>query len=148
MATSETPTRTRAPSRAPRGPKILAALLAGASLEAIAEAEKLKTKNVESLLRKELERRWIAPSQAYARLQIARLDSLCAKLSVKAEQGDLGAIDRILRILDRLDRYHGFTRVINAQARYDPRARDRLMARINRAAARAIAETERKEAAA
>jgi hypothetical protein len=148
MATSETPTPARAPARASRGPKILAALLAGASLEAIAQAEQVKVKRIETLLRRELERRWIAPGRAYARLQIARLDALCARLSEKAEKGDLGAIDRILRILDRLDRYHGFTRVINAQQRYDPAAKDRLMARINRAAARAIAETEGKEAAA
>ena len=140
MAPSEAPTRARAPSRAPRGPKIHAALLVGASLDAIAQAEKITAKRCEALLRKELERRWVAPSQAYARLQIARLDGLCAKLSEKAEKGDLGAIDRILRVLDRLDRYHGFTRVINAQERYDPRARDLLMAKINRVAARIVAE--------
>jgi hypothetical protein len=32
-----------------------------------------------------------------------------AKLAAKAEKGDLPAIDRMLKILDRLDRYHGFT---------------------------------------
>ena len=50
------------------------------------------------------------------------------------------AQESLLRVLDRLDRYHGFTRVINAQERYDPRARDLLMAKINRGAARIVAE--------
>ena len=138
MTSSAEPPRARAPSRASRGPRCLAAMIAGASVEDIATQEKLRPKRVEQILRDELRRRWVAPAEDYARLQIARLDALCAKLSEKAEQGDLGAIDRILRILDRLDRYHGFTRFINAQQRYDPAAKDRLMANINRAAARAV----------
>jgi hypothetical protein len=91
------------------------------------------------MLRDELRRRWVAPAGDYARLQIVRLEAMCGKLAAKAEQGDLPAIDRMLKILDRLDRYHGFTRLTPASAQYDEGARERLLAKLNAMAARMIA---------
>ena len=50
--------RTAAPAR--RGAKIVAALVSGRTVEAIANSEGLTRKRVETLLREELRRRWVA----------------------------------------------------------------------------------------
>jgi hypothetical protein len=126
--------RKRAPAR--RGPKILVALVAGEGVDEIAEKEGLSRKRIEKMLRDELKARWVAPAEDYARLQIVRLEAMSARLAAKAEQGELPAIDRMLKILDRLDRYHGFTRLTPAMSDQYEGAHERLMAKINSAAAR------------
>lgn len=139
MPPSDAPARARKAAPARRGPPILAALVAGEGLDAIAESQGLSRKRVETLLRDELRRRWIAPAEDYARLQIVRLEAMSAKLAAKAESGDLPAVDRMLKILDRLDRYHGFTRLTAAAAAEDQGARERLLTKLNTMAARMIA---------
>jgi hypothetical protein len=37
------------------------------------------------------------------------LDALVDRLTEMANGGDINAIDRLLKVLDRLDRYHGFS---------------------------------------
>ncbi len=91
------------------------------------------------MLRDELRRRWIAPAEDYARLQIARLEAMAARLASKAEKGELPAIDRVLKILDRLDRYHGFSKLTAANVEADEGGRERLLAKLNAMAARMIA---------
>jgi hypothetical protein len=110
----------------------------GASVEKIAEKEAISPKRVEKLLRDELHKRWVAPAQDYARIQVARLDTILAKLTAKAEKGDIAAIDRILRVLDRLDRYHGFGKLTPVVRVYDDESRKRLFERLDRAAGRLL----------
>jgi hypothetical protein len=129
------------PSRArksARGPQILAALLTGANLDEIAKEQKLPRKRVEKALRDELQRRWAPAAEDYARLQIARLERMSARLAAKAEDGDPRAIDRLLRVADRLDRYHGFSKFMPAASHNYEGAHDRLLALINKAAARVL----------
>ena len=120
------------------GPRILAALLNGASLEKIAEQEAISLKRVEKLLRDELHKRWVAPAQDYARIQVARLETLLAKLTSQAENGEIAAIDRILRVLDRLDRYHGFGKLMPVERESDEEIHKRLMEKLDRAAGRLL----------
>jgi len=138
MSTVIAPSRARKTARPKFGPQILAALISGASVEHIAKTYGLPGKRVEKLLRDELQKRWIAPAQEYGRLQIVRLEGILAKLILKAEDGDLAAIDRILRVLDRLDRYHGFGKRAPIVHSYDDEARKRLFERLDRAAGRAL----------
>jgi hypothetical protein len=138
MPLSEKPSRARKPAPVKRGPLILAALVMGASVDEIATQERLSPKRVEKLLREELRRRWVAPAEDYARLQIVRLEAISAKLAPKAGKGDLPSIDRILRILDRLDRYHGFSKLAPVISDDYAGAHERLMAKINGAAARLL----------
>src|ERR1700710_658170 len=121
MATVEQPARKRA--SAARRRALLAAMINGVSLEEITEREKITPKRLEKMLRDELRKRWIAPAQDYARLQIARLEALAAQLKEKSKKGDLPTIDRLLKVLDRLDRYHGFTKLmaVSEAAREDVR---------------------------
>ena len=78
--------RTAAPAR--RGAKIVAARIAGQSVEAIADSEGLTRKRVETMLRDELRRRSVAPAADYARLQIARLEAMAATLAPLAAAGE------------------------------------------------------------
>jgi hypothetical protein len=108
MAPQDGPPRKRA--RASQGPAVLTALLSGTALDDIAKAEGITNRSAERLVRNELRKRWIAPLQDYARLQIARLDEVLSSLKKKGKEGDLPTIDRLLKVLDRLDRYHGFNK--------------------------------------
>lgn len=119
------PERARKRARVSRGPAVLAALINGVALDEIAKTENFTLKRVEKLLRDELRKRWIAPAQDYARLQIARLEVIAAPLKDKAKSGDLPTIDRLLKVMDRLDRYHGFTKlaVLSTHSRDDVRTK-------------------------
>ena len=131
------PARVSAPARAQR---VLASLVAGASVDEISADEKLTRARTERILRDELRRRWVVPAQEYAKLQIARLETMIVKLIDRFEAGEPEAIDRLLKIVDRLDRYHGFSRASRAVEPYDERERARLMKKLNDVAARLQAE--------
>ena len=135
MSPADLSTRAR---KAARGPQILAALLAGLSVDEGARSERLSPKRVEKSLRDELRRRWTPPPEDYARLQIARLERTSGKLAAKAEEGDPRAIGLLIRVADRLDRYHGFSKFMPTIPVYDERARERLLAKLDRAAARLL----------
>jgi hypothetical protein len=132
-----TPSKTAAPTRAQR---VLALLIAGSGVDEIGVKEKITRKRTEKILRDELRRRWVAPAQEFARLQIARLDGMILKLIDRIQKGDLEAIDRALKIVDRLDRYHGFTRAHRAPEQYGEEERARLMQKINDVVARLQSE--------
>ncbi len=132
MTSVERPAPKRA--RVSRGPAMLAAMINGASLTQIATSEDMPPKRVEKLLRDELRKRWIAPVQDYARLQIARLESIATQLKEKSKNGDLPTIDRLLKVMDRLDRYHGFTKLaaLGAASRED--VREKLIVKLEQGA--------------
>jgi hypothetical protein len=132
MASVEEPARKRA--RATRGPAVLAAVINGMSLADIASTENMSLKSVERAIRTELRKRWIAPAQDYARLQIARLEVIATRLKEKTQDGDLPTIDRLLKIMDRLDRYHGFTKLValSESARED--VREKLIGKLSQGA--------------
>ena len=135
MPTPDAPSRARKPARARLGSKILGALVAGATLDEIAKAERLAPKRVEKRMLHELQRPLMAPTRDYARLQIARLEPIYAKLETLAEESDLRAIDKLSRVLDRLDRHHGSGKRTVSPRGYDENARQRLLAKLNQAAA-------------
>ncbi len=58
----------------------------------------------------------------------------------RIETGEIAAVDRALRIFDRLDRYHGFQRASPVLEPYDDEHRERLIAKINETAARLYGE--------
>ena len=101
-------------SRVTRAQRILASLIAGAGVDEIGAAERLSRKRTESILRQELRNRWVAPADDFARLQIARLEQMILKLLDRLQEGDLKAIDRALKIVDRL------SAITNYQCETDP----------------------------
>ncbi len=132
MASALQPARKR--GRASRGPVVLAAVINGVSLAEIAATQQLTSKRIEKLLRDELRKRWIAPVQDYARLQIARLESLAQQLKENSQNGDLPTIDRLLKVMDRLDRYHGFTKLAALSTPSGEDVRAKLAVKLEQAA--------------
>jgi hypothetical protein len=102
--------RPRVREAAPVGPRVLAALTAGQSVEAISKRNKMPARRVEKILRDELRRVSIRPARDHAKLQIRRLESMVGILTEKAGAGELAAVDRLLRIMDRLDRHHSIAK--------------------------------------
>ena len=123
-------------SRVPRAQRVLASLIAGAGVDEIGATERLTRKRTESILREELRNRWVAPAEDFARLQIARLEQMILKLLDRLQNGDLKAIDRALKIVDRLDRYHGFTKGKPVPEPYGEEERVRLLKKVNEIADR------------
>ncbi len=83
----------------------------------------------------ELSRRWRAPAAEFAKIQIARLENLCLQIMDRVGVGDLDAIKVTANILDRFDRYHGFQRARAPVQEYNEAHRERLLAKLNAAAA-------------
>ena len=132
MTDANPPTRSKR-SRATRAQRVLASLVAGAGVDEISTAERLTRKRTESILRQELRSRWVAPAEEFARLQIARLEQHDRSSFVdRLQNGDLEAIDRALKIVDRLDRYHGFTKAKRLPEQYGEEERARLLKRSTR----------------
>ncbi len=123
-------------SRVTRAQRVLASLIAGAAVDEIGATKLLTRKRTESILRQELRNRWVAPAEDFARLQIARLEQMILKLLERLQEGDLRAIDRALKIVDRLDRYHGFTKGTRVPEPYGEEERARLLKKVNEIADR------------
>ena len=135
MSDPNPPTRSKR-SRASLAERVLASLVGGAGVDEISAAEQLTRKRTETILREALRSRWVAPAEEFARLQIARLERMIAKLVDRLQNGDLEAIDRALKIVDRLDRYHGFTKAKRLPEQYGEEERARLLKKINEVAER------------
>jgi len=128
------------PSPDARAKRMAAALIEGANLEELAARECVAPKEAEIILREELGRRWVAPPAEFAKIQIARLEGLCLHAMDRVDGGELAAIDRALRIIDRLDRYHGFSRATPAIEHYTDEDRQRLKDKLSAVAARLYGE--------
>ena len=123
-----------------RAKRMISALIEGADLDAIAAQEKLPATEAQTILREELGRRWVAPAADFAKIQIARLENLSLHVMDRIDSGELAAIDRALRIIDRLDRYHGFNRASPAVEPYGEEERVRLRDKLSAVAARLYGE--------
>jgi len=118
-----------------RARRMLDARIGGASLDEIGLEENLATDAVERALGEALDRRRTPSVRDFARIQIARLEGFCLMLMDRIEAGELAAVDRALKIMDRLDRYHGFDRAKPAIEPYSEAHREKLLAKLNAAAA-------------
>lgn len=104
MPTDPSP-RLTARDRAMRRDRIFARLLEGQSAAAIAAEEGVTARRVRQIVRDSLERWDADPAQDYAGVQIARLESALRLIEQKIAAGDIKAIDRLVKVLDQLDKY-------------------------------------------
>ena len=135
--------RPAARDRELRRVRILALVQAGWSYAAIAREEGLSRERVRQIVALALEAGEAETKLVHAQVQIARLEPALRLAARGVADGDLRAIDRLLRVLDRLDRY---TAVEGAASSYDEGARERLLTKLNTMAQRMLAARERKEA--
>lgn len=127
-------------SKPTRAERVLASLIAGAGADEIAAEERLTRERTESILRQKLRGRWVASAEEFARLQIARLERMIHRLLDRIQNGELKAIDRALKIVDRLDRYHGFTKARRLAEQFGEEDRARLLKKVNEMVERLRAE--------
>jgi len=124
-----------------RAKRMIAALIEGADLDAVAAQERLPAEEAQTILRKGLSQRWVASVADFAKIQIARLENLCLHVMDRIDGGELAAIDRALKIIDRFDRYHGFNRASPAIEPHGDEEREKLLAKLNAVAERLLDET-------
>jgi hypothetical protein len=144
---SSPPARVRrvAPRRkkASRAERVFTSLRAGMAVWDIARRENCSVRTVRRIVAESLARLEIDPTAGYAQLQIARLNDAMLVAHDKMLGGDLQALDRVLKVLESQDRYHGFGTTLGAapvdadRARLTPPTRPRRLARP--AAVRALA---------
>ena len=135
-ATLPAPTASRAAARDLRRLRILASLQAGLSYAAIGRAEGLSRERVRQIVVQALAQGDADSKLDHARVQIARLEPALRLAASAVAEGDLGAIDRLLRVLDRLDRYSA---VEDAVTNEYAGSREKLLAKLNSMAERMIA---------
>lgn len=123
--------RTGESAPAAAAPRVLDLLMSGQSVDNIADARNHTRARVEKILRGELKAISIRPARDYAKLQIRRLEAMAGRLIEKANDGDLAAVDRILKILDRLDRYHGFAKLPPTSPQSADQAYEELMKKLS-----------------
>lgn len=90
--------------------RIMEKLVAGLSVARIAQFEKLTVRRVRQIVAETLAKRETDPPAGYVQLQIARLNEAMMVAHSMTMNGDLGAMDRLIRLTSELDRYHGFSR--------------------------------------
>ena len=67
-----------------------------------------------------LARREVDPPAGFVQLQIGRLSDAMMVAHAAMMEGDMHALDRVLRIVGQLDRYHGFAGGAAPAARATP----------------------------
>ncbi len=125
--------RRTAREREQRRIRILGMVRAGFSYEAIARDENLSRERVRQIVAQSLEEPEGGTRLDHARVQIARLEPALRLAARGVADGELRAIDRLLRVLDRLDIYGA---VAEAPQPYDENTRERLLTKLNQMAER------------
>jgi hypothetical protein len=97
-------------ARAERDLRLFNLLKAGVPVAEVALQEGLSLKHTRALIREALARRALDPPAGFAQLQIGRLSDALMVAHAAMMEGNLHALDRVVRIVGQLDRYHGFAR--------------------------------------
>jgi hypothetical protein len=101
--------RTKHQAKASRERRIIESLNRGVSVAVIAEWEDVTEKRMRALVRDILARRMPEPPAPFLALQVSRLEqALLASWGAMSGANNLQAVDRVVKIVRELDRYHGF----------------------------------------
>jgi hypothetical protein len=101
---------------AERKPRILERPTAGVSVGHIAHVENIAIRRVRQIIADMLASREVDPPAGFVQLQIARLSDAMVVAHTRMMEGDLQAMDRLIKLTGELDRYHGFGRAEIAAA--------------------------------
>ena len=111
------PKRRRATKRelAKRDLRLIEKLAAGATIEEIAASEGISLKWARERKAAVLASRVIDPPHEFIKLQIRRLSEAMLVSYSAMSNGDLRAVDQVIKVARELDRYHGFAPDRSAQ---------------------------------
>ena len=114
--TNAGPKRLRATKRemAKRDLRFLEKLAAGVTIEELAASEGISPKWARERKRALLANRAIDPPHEFIKLQIHRLSEAMLVSYSAMSLGDLKAVDKVIKVVRELDRYHGFAPHRNA----------------------------------
>ena len=112
--------------------RIFARLREGWAYDEIAEDEGVTAERIRQIVREALEKRLPDEETDHAKLQLARLQPAMRIAAMAVADGHIKAINPLLKVLDRLDRYQRTAKVNQV---YDDDARQKLLDKLNRAAA-------------
>ncbi|HEY3719397.1 MAG TPA: hypothetical protein VGL41_04575 [Roseiarcus sp.] len=88
--------------------RILERLTSGLTVAHIARIENLTVHRIRQIIAGMLEKRELDPPAGFVQLQIARLSEAMIVARTMMMEGDLQAMDRMIKLTGELDRYHGF----------------------------------------
>ncbi len=94
--------------KADREKRIIALLNAGVSVAEIASREDVTIKRMRALVQEILVRRMPQPPAEFLALQVSRLNEALLVSYSAMSRANLQAVDRVVKIVRELDRYHGF----------------------------------------
>jgi len=98
--------RARCLARAERREEMLEDVAGGVEFSVIARQYGVSVKTVRREIGRALDERWTETPQRHLRLQNERLSRAVRALEDALLNGDIAAVDPLLRVLDRLDRYN------------------------------------------
>ena len=133
LPSSRAPVRRTAHEREERRIRIMEMLRSGYSYEAIARDHQLTGERIRQIVVASLERKDSSTRIDQMRVQMAPLEPALRLAARAVENGKLSAIGPLLKVLDRLDKYGA---VVEAPRPYDGDAREKLLAKLDRVAAR------------
>jgi hypothetical protein len=99
----------RGQERARLSADILDLVVSGYTYEAIAERLKLSLKTVRRAAARAIEKRRLDPGAHYVHLQVLRLTKAMRVVDVNLENGDLRAVEPMLKVIAQLDKYHALS---------------------------------------
>jgi DNA-binding CsgD family transcriptional regulator len=97
--------------KAAREKRIVNLLNAGVSVAEIAHSEGVTDRNMRATVREILARRAPQPPAEFLAVQVSRLSEALLVSYSAMGGGNLEAVDRVVKIVRELDRYHGFAAI-------------------------------------
>ncbi len=94
-------------AKAARTVKLFTLLKSGMPIAEIALQEGISVRRARERVQEMLARREVDPPAGFAQLQIGRLNDALMVAYAAMMEGNMHALDRVLRIVGQLDRYHG-----------------------------------------
>ena len=101
--------RERREERARLRNDILDLVVSGYAYETIADKLKLSVKTVRRATEKAVETRRLHSGAQFVHLQVMRLTKALRVVDLNLENGDLKAVEPLLKVIAQLDKYHGLT---------------------------------------
>jgi hypothetical protein len=101
--------RERREARARERGEILDLVVSGYTYEAIADSLKLSVKSVRRAAAKAIEQRQLDCGALYVHLQVLRLTKAMRVVDLNLEEGDLKAVEPMLKVIAQLDKYHALS---------------------------------------
>ena len=111
-------------ARAARRDEIMEMVVGGFERSAIAGKFQISLKTVGREVDHALDQRRLDGVDRHLRLQVERLNKALRTIDCALEFGDVGAVDPLLKVIEKLDRYHGLGAARRAGAEPSPKRLD------------------------